>query len=117
MWTTNFASDATLPTRDHVGPSFVSIDGVEHELDVVVAGTGDTPGDREIVALGEAKSGEELTTHHLRRLERTKAALGAKASHAKLFLFGERVDERLAKLATERDDIELVDLDRLYTGD
>ena len=116
MWTANFASDATIPIRDYVGPSFVSIDRVDHELDVVVAGAGDVPSDREIVAVGEAKSGEVMTPRHLQRLERARAALGANAAHAKLLLFGERVDERLVQLAAERDDVELVDLDRLYAG-
>jgi AAA+ ATPase superfamily predicted ATPase len=116
-WVTNFASDTTIAIRDHVGPSLVNIDGVGHELDLVVAGVGDVPADREIVALGEAKSGEVLTTRHLLRLEQARTALGANASHAKLFLFGERVEERLVRLATERDDVEVVDLDRLYTGD
>lgn len=102
--------------RDHVGQSFVSIDGVDHELDVLIAGPGDAPSDREIVALGEATSGEELTTRHLVALERARTALGANASHAKLLLFGERVHERLVQLAAERGDVEIVDLDRLYTG-
>jgi AAA+ ATPase superfamily predicted ATPase len=115
-WTTNFASEATMPIRDHVGPSIVSIDGVDHEVDVVVARSGEAPGDREIVALGEAKSGEEMTTRHLLRLERVRAALGANASHATLFLFGERMNDNLVQRAAERDDVEIVDLDRLYTG-
>ncbi|MHB8188861.1 MAG: AAA family ATPase [Ferrimicrobium sp.] len=115
-WATNFASETTLPIRDHVGPSFVSLDGVDHELDVLVTYAGDVPSDRGIVALGEAKSGEVLTTRHLQKLERAKTALGANAARAKLLLFGERVDERLAQLAAERDDVEVVDLDRLYTG-
>lgn len=115
-WVATFASDVTVPIRDHVGPSFVSIDGVDHELDVLVAGPGDAPSDREIVALGEAKSGEELTTRHLAALERARTALGANASHAKLLLFGERVHERLVRLAAERGDVEIVDLDRLYKG-
>jgi AAA+ ATPase superfamily predicted ATPase len=116
-WTLNYASRATVPIRDHVGPSFVSIDGVDHELDVVVAGTGDVPSDREIVALGEAKSGEELTTSHLLWLERARTALGSHASHAKLFLYGERVDETLVQRAAEREDVEIVNLNRLYSGD
>ena len=116
-WTKNFASSATIPIRDHVGPSYVSIDGVDHQLDVVVAGSGDAPSEREIVALGEAKSGEELTTRHLLRLERARAALGASATHAKLLLYGERVDEGLIQRAMDRDDVEIVDLRRLYTGD
>ena len=115
-WVANFASDATVPIRDHVGPSFMSIHGVNHELDVLVAGPGDAPSDREIVALGEVKSGEELTTRHLTALERARTALGANASHAKLLLFGERVHERLVQLAAGRDDVEIVDLDRLYQG-
>jgi hypothetical protein len=116
-WTLNYASRATMPIRDHVGPSFVSIDGVDHELDVVVAGTGEVPSDREIVALGEAKSGEELTTRHLIKLERARTALGSHASHAKLFLYGERVDETLVQRAAEREDVEIVNLNRLYSGD
>ncbi len=115
-WVATFASDVTVPIRDHVGPSFVSIDGVDHELDVLVAGPGDVPSDREIVALGEAQSGEELTTRHLAALERARSALGANASHAKLLLFGERVHERLVQLAAQRGDVEIVDLVRLYTG-
>jgi uncharacterized protein len=117
VWTTNFAGDESIPFRDFVGPSFVSIDGVDHELDVVVAGAGDVPSDREIVALGEAKSGEELTMRHLLKLERARTALGANASHAKLLLFGERVDEGLAQRVAQRDDVEIVDLVRLYSGD
>jgi hypothetical protein len=116
-WVANFASEVSIPIRDHVGPSFVSINGVDHQLNVLVAGTGDAPSDRRIVALGEAKSGEVLTTCHLQRLERARTALGTNASYAKLLLFGERVDERLIQLAAKRDDVELVDLDRLYIGD
>jgi hypothetical protein len=95
----------------------VSIDGVDHELDVLVTDAGDVPADREIVALGESKSGEVLTSHHLHKLERARTELGANASHAKLLLFGVRANERLIQLAVERDDVEIVDLDRLYTGD
>ncbi len=50
-------------------------------------------------------------------IERARVALGTSASHAKLLLFGERVDERLVQLTADRDDVELVDLDRLYAGD
>ncbi len=36
---------------------------------------------------------------------------------AKLLLFGSTVDDRLTALAMKRDDIELIDLPRLYHGD
>lgn len=110
-------SDATLPRRDDVGPSFVSIDGVEHQRDVVVAGSGDVPRECETVALGEATLGDELTTRHRRRLERARAALGGHATHATLLLYGERVDDALVQRAAGRDDVESGDVRRLYTGD
>ncbi len=116
-WTAQLASDATLPIRDHVGPSFLRVGGKDRQVDVLVTGPGETPADRTISAIGEAKAGEELTERHLHTLEQFRAALGEKASHAKLLLFGERVHTKLSQVAARRADVEIIDLERLYAGD
>ena len=117
MWVRRWASDKTLPVRDHVGPSYANYGGTDHELDIVVAGEADQPSGREIVALGEAKSGEMLTRQHLRRLEEARASLGVRAASAKLLLFGADPDTDLRAEAAARRDVEIVDLERLYRGD
>lgn len=115
-WVERFASEVTIGgPPDHVGPSVVHIGKVDVELDVLVAASGDDPSARAITAIGEAKAGETLTERHLHRLERARAALGPRASTAKLLLFGVEFHEDLRKLA--RHDVELIDLDRLYNGE
>jgi hypothetical protein len=115
-WVRRFASDSTLAVRDHVGPSQANIEDVDHQLDVVAAGPGDTPGERLVTAIGEAKSGETVGTKHLRRLELARAAYGTRAVDAKLLLFAASFDPELVRDAHRRSDIELIDLDRLYQG-
>jgi len=115
-WVRRFASDETLATRDHIGPSYATLDGKDRDLDVVVSGPGDTPADRVITALGEAKAGETVTGSHLHRLELLRTALGARATAAKLLLFGVSFDPALLDYASSRADVEIVDLDRLYHG-
>jgi AAA+ ATPase superfamily predicted ATPase len=111
-WVEQFASEGTLGgPADYVGPSSVSIEGTDHELDVVVAtGEGD-PTERQIVAIGEAKAGETITVHHVRRLERARAAFGPRAAGATLLLFGATFDLDASP------DVQLVDLSRLYHGE
>ncbi|HSJ24732.1 MAG TPA: hypothetical protein VK929_08705, partial [Longimicrobiales bacterium] len=119
-WVRRYASDASLGAPpDHVGPSTVSVDGKEHELDVVVAAADDgtEAAARSVVAIGEAKAGETLTTRHVRQLERARAGLGTRAAEAKLLLFGSEFDEAVRVAAKRRHDVELIDLPRLYTGD
>jgi uncharacterized protein len=117
-WCSHFASPATLGgSAVHVGPGSVELAGVWHELDVVVAGAGDTPAERPVLALGEAKTGEPITLAHLEHLERARSALGRRASTARLLLFGSRFTRELTQRRTGRSDVELVDLDRLYGGD
>jgi hypothetical protein len=102
-----------------VGTSAVTVDGVSRQLDVVVATAEDplaTPAERTVVALGEAKSGETAGLGHLRGLEAARAALGARASRAKLLLFAPAFHGDLASAAAARRDVELVDLERLYRG-
>lgn len=115
-WMRRFVSEETLPVRDWIGPSSVSLQGKEKQIDVLVAGNAEEPAERRIVAIGEAKSGEALTLGHLMRLENKRAAFGERAVRAKLFLFGPKADAELLAAADRRTDVELVDLDRLYGG-
>jgi len=120
-WIRRHADPATIGgSPDHVGPTTVVSKGIERQLDVVVATSGDLttlPSERGILALGEAKAGERQGRDHLRRLEEVRGTLGARASHAKLLLFGPAFTEGLMKLGEERSDVELVDLERLYHGE
>jgi AAA+ ATPase superfamily predicted ATPase len=100
----------------HVGPSQVSVGGVERQLDVVVTASGEVPAERRVLALGEAKAGEVLDVGRLRRLEEARAAYGPRAAGAALWLFGPTVDPELARIAASRSDVEIVDLARLYHG-
>ncbi|WP_439643990.1 AAA family ATPase [Gemmatimonas sp.] len=122
-WIMYMASETTVggqPT--HIGSTTVPATNTEAEMQIdVIAATdvsgADTPEDREINAVGEAKVGETLTIRHLRRLETARARLGARAAHAKLFLFGSAMEATLRHEAHGRSDVEIVDLERLYTGD
>jgi hypothetical protein len=102
-----------------VGPTVISGDeGDLQELDVVVATDegGQPPDQRLILAIGEAKVGETLTLHMLRRLERARAHFAKRAQDAKLLLFGSTVDPDLRQHASDRSDVEIIDLERLYEG-
>jgi hypothetical protein len=115
-WVRRFADSTTLSVRDHVGPSTVSVDDTIRQIDVVVALSGEEPSDRAIAAIGEAKSGETLTTAHLHRLERIRGALGKRARDSKLLLFGPSIDDPLRRAVEHRADVELIDVERLYVG-
>jgi hypothetical protein len=120
VWTRRWASTSTLGGEpDFVGPSAVTVEGVSRQIDVVVARADDpvsAPGERVVVALGEAKSGETLSLSQLRSLEAARAALGVRAMGAKLLLFAPAFQRDLAAVAAARPDVELVDLERLYRG-
>ncbi len=119
-WVRRYASPSTIGgLPNHVGPSFASIDGVDHQLDVVVAsedGAG-SPSDRTVLAIGEAKSGERVGMGHLRALERAKSALGSRAAAARLLFFAPEFESDLVAESGRRGDVELIDLDRLYHGE
>jgi AAA+ ATPase superfamily predicted ATPase len=115
-WVRRFADSTTLSDRNHVGPSSVRVDDMVRQLDVVVALSGEEPSDRTIAAIGEAKSGETLTTAHLHRLERVRGALGKRAMDSKLLLFGPSIDDPLRREVEHRADVELIDFERLYIG-
>ncbi|QSB13523.1 ATP-binding protein [Natronosporangium hydrolyticum] len=119
-WVRRYADPAVLGGfADHVGPSTAVVDGVERQLDVVVAadGAGALPSERSVLALGEAKAGETVGTGRLTELERARAALGGRAAHARLLLFAPAFTDELRAAAGRRADVELVDLARLYQGD
>jgi len=117
-WVTHFADPGVVGDNPvHVGATAVAVDGVERKVDIVVArDDGDQPSQRSISAIGEAKSGEELSFTHLDRLEGVRGALGARASEARLLLIGTSFTAALTAEAKRRTDIELVDLERLYFG-
>jgi hypothetical protein len=51
-----------------------------------------------------------------RRLENARASLGARAAHARLLMFAPAFHPDLVAVARAREDVERVDLDRLYKG-
>jgi uncharacterized protein len=114
-----FASDDTVPEgRAHVGPSRLTVDGVERQLDVVVvADDHPDPASRRITAIGEAKAGEVIGRRHLDRLTEARHRLGSRAEGAGLLLIGSSFDPALDTETRHRDDVEVVDLQRLYHGD
>jgi hypothetical protein len=94
-----------------------------HEIDVVALASGSRTQskDARILALGEAKDSDRLRGGgDLARLERVRALLvarGLEAARARLLLFGRSgFDESLVATAAKRDDVELVDLDRIRYG-
>lgn len=123
-WTQRFASDRTLGgSAAQVGWAQLSDASARSrlELDVVALGREGPAGRRTILAIGEAKArSSPMTGFDLVRLERARVMLAerADASGAKLLLFSRTGFERgLRSKARSRDDVELVDLERLYGGD
>ena len=120
-WVRRYAAVTTLGgPADHIGRSSAVVEGVERELDLVVAGAEDAatpPSDRPVHAIGEAKAGETAGPNHLRALETARTALGPRAAHAKILLFAAGFTQDLQAQAANRADVELVDLDRLYHGE
>lgn len=120
-WVRRHAAPETVGGfADHVGPSVLSIQGAERQVDVVVAGAESAdapPTERTVLAIGEAKAGETVSTSHLRTLEQARSAFGQRAAHAKLLLFAPSFTDGVVEQASRRADVELIDLDRLYTGE
>lgn len=84
---------------------------------MVAADDGETPSERTVLAVGEAKAGEMMTQSHLQHLIDSGDALGERAAGAKLLLFGVEFSAELRSAAKARADVELIDLDRLYHGE
>ncbi len=97
----------------------------QHQLDVVALGPSGPSGPGGptacILAIGEAKhTAKSMGPADLGRLEHIRALVttrGRDASDAKLLLFSANgFDRSLRRAAASRPDVELIDLDRLYTG-
>lgn len=126
-WVRRFADDSTLGgATGEVGYTVVA--DPEHrknrEIDIVGLAAGERRHDKSsrISCIGEAKSSRSPRgSEDLRRLERMRELLesdGAPCSNATLLLFGHAgFEPGLEEEAGERDDVELVDLDRLYRGE
>lgn len=90
------------------------------EVDVAVFGRGDDNRDT-LLAIGEAKWQENMTTSHLNRLERIRDLLraGGKpgAGNARLLLFsGTGFNDALMERAANDPSVQLIGLERLYYG-
>lgn len=124
-WTMHFASPETLGgTPDHVGPTVLTVtngetgESEQREIDLLVAADdAASPSERTVTALGEAKVGARFTLRHVRRMEDARRALGHRAERARILLFGSSFDDAVRSSASERDDLEIVDLERLYEGE
>ena len=119
-----FAAARTVGGRPStVGPAVINdaAGRAQHELDVVALGR-DRDGAESVLALGEAKHTKATRSQSvLVRLRHLRDLVGVKhpsAQSARLLLFSASGFERnLANEANGRDDVELVDLERIYSGD
>lgn len=117
-WLTHYASiPGVTDAETYVGSTVVQIDNKAREVDVIVGrADGDTPAERTVAAIGEAKSGEEITVGHLDRLEAIRDTFKERGADATLLLVGTRFAKNLVARTTQRSDVQLVDLERLYYG-
>jgi AAA+ ATPase superfamily predicted ATPase len=122
QWCRWHASADTLGgRRTHVLPGVLPApaDRTSHQLDVVTFGR---DGDSErILAIGECKANAIIGDGHLHRLETIRELLVSRdprtSEHPKLLLFtGNDFTPELRETAQAREDIELIDLERLYSG-
>lgn len=108
------------PTR--VASGTVSDPGARKTAELDVAVFGRDGGDRgTLLAIGEAKWQESMTTGHLKRLEHVRGLLQAKkkpgADDARLLLFsGAGFSDALVAMADRDPSVQLIGLDRLYHG-
>lgn len=120
-WVLRHAARATIGgVVGALGPSVLTVQGVERELDVVVTEEGQqdrAPGERKVLALGEAKSGEVMGMGRLRTLEQSRGSLGQRGADARLLFFAPSFSPDLDREAASRPDVELIDLERLYSGE
>ena len=125
-WVRRFASaETTGGPAGEVGTTVVNdrAGRATLEIDVVALARGQRRQAKNawIIALGEAKaSARPRGVDDLQRLDRARALLvarGVEAATARLLLFGRSgFDPQLLTSARTRADVELIDLDRLWTG-
>jgi AAA+ ATPase superfamily predicted ATPase len=125
VWTRKFASPETLggqPT--HVSPAVLNckVHQKTHECDVVAVEAHPNQPARTLM-LGEAKFTNAARTladvarlEHLRDLVESRNVAGAPAIHLIVFAGNGGFDENLKAEAARRDDVILVDIERLYHG-
>jgi hypothetical protein len=91
-----------------------------HEVDVAVFGR-DPDGRETLLAIGEAKWNDIVGQGHLRRLEQVRTLLRARghdeAERTRLLLFsGAGFTDELLRMSESDDSVQLVHLDRIYSG-
>jgi uncharacterized protein len=119
-----YASEATVGGRvSTVGAAVVSDarEKAQHQLDVVALRR-EPNGSQSVLAIGEAKhTTVRRTISDLTRLDHIRKVVGAKdptALSARLLLFSATGFERnLVAEANRRGDVELIDLQRIYSGE
>jgi AAA+ ATPase superfamily predicted ATPase len=126
QWTARHASaDSIGGSPGEVGSTTVNdpTGKAQHQLDVVALAAGQRRQARQpsIIALGEAKDSDRRRTDaDLARLDRIRTLLSERdvdAGEARLLLFGRSgFDRNLVQTAEARDDVELIDLDRIRYG-
>jgi AAA+ ATPase superfamily predicted ATPase len=126
QWAVQFASPDTLGgVVAQVGRGSLTnaAERAAYELDVLAVGEPPVgQGPRALLAVGEAKWGTRLGLAQLDRLERARSLLrqrpGVDSSSTRLLLASAAgFTDDLVTVAQRRQDVVLVDLERLYTGD
>lgn len=124
QWARWYAEPATYggrsPNRVSSGTVSDPDDRKTLQLDVAAFGDGGD-GQDTLLAIGEAKWQETVTTRHLHRLEHVRELLVARrqpgSESARLLLFsGSGFSDSLAERAESDPSIQLIGLDRLYSG-
>lgn len=123
-FTLRFASPSTTGGAvAAVGPAVVNDQRAraQHEVDVVATARSRTGATR-VIAIGEAKhTNRQRAVADLDRLERVRTLLtgrGQASVATRLLLFSAAgFDRKLQEVAAARDDLELIDLDRMYNGE
>jgi len=118
-----FASPGTVGGQvASVGPAVVNdtAQRTQHEVDVVALAR-EQNGSSRVLAIGEAKhTTSKRTLSDLTRLEELRELIAKKhptATTGNLLLFsGTGFESNLKTAASKRDDVELIDIDRLYNG-
>ena len=118
-WTLTYASPSTLGSSIRAsGPGILRQGGEVHQLDVVATTPDRNDVDR-ICAIGEVKAEREaMGITELVRLDDIARKLGPRAATSvrKLLFSRSGFTSEFRRLVRTRNDVELIDLDRLYNG-